>query len=210
MACGSPAIISSLMRPVSKARAAGPPRRPGLWGFSLAFYARPGVAPALIALQDRAGLDVNLILYALWLGASGRGRLDRGRLTEADRAVAAIRSEITEPLRALRRRLKARPDADIRRLREAVGRLELDAEKAALRRLARLAGPGARGAPRAECRAAALANLALCLGREAAGAEAAALRDGLEGHLQGGSAGSPQRRTAPVSRPNRSRTRPRV
>ena len=27
-----------------------------LWRFSLAFYARPGVSEALIALQDRAGL----------------------------------------------------------------------------------------------------------------------------------------------------------
>ena len=45
-----------------------------LWRFSLAFYARPGVAEALIALQDRAGLDVNLMLFALWLGVSGRSR----------------------------------------------------------------------------------------------------------------------------------------
>ena len=46
-----------------------------LWRFSLAFYARPGVSEALIGLQDRAGLDVNLVLFALWLGVSGRSRL---------------------------------------------------------------------------------------------------------------------------------------
>jgi uncharacterized protein (TIGR02444 family) len=42
------------------------------WCFSLAFYERPGVADALIALQDRDGFDVNLVLFALWLGISGR------------------------------------------------------------------------------------------------------------------------------------------
>ena len=45
------------------------------WRFSLVFYERPGVADALIALQDRGGFDVNLILFALWLGISGRGLL---------------------------------------------------------------------------------------------------------------------------------------
>ena len=43
------------------------------WRFSLAFYERPGVADALIALQDCDGFDVNLVLFALWLGVSGRG-----------------------------------------------------------------------------------------------------------------------------------------
>jgi len=32
------------------------------WRFSLALYARPGVAEALVELQDRAGRDVNLQL----------------------------------------------------------------------------------------------------------------------------------------------------
>ena len=55
--------------------AAEPPEDDALWRFSLAFYASPGVAQALIALQDRDQLDVNLMLFALWLGVSGRGRL---------------------------------------------------------------------------------------------------------------------------------------
>ena len=38
------------------------------WRFSLAFYARPGVADALIALQDRAGSTSILMLFGLWLG----------------------------------------------------------------------------------------------------------------------------------------------
>ncbi|HKS89918.1 MAG TPA: TIGR02444 family protein, partial [Stellaceae bacterium] len=53
------------------------------WRFSLALYARPGVAEALIALQDRAGRDVNLMLFALWFGAVRGRRLDAARLAAA-------------------------------------------------------------------------------------------------------------------------------
>src|SRR5215470_5475198 len=100
-----------------------------LWRYSLAFYARPGVSEALLALQDRAGCDVNLILYALWLGVSGGGRLTKGELARADLIARPIRTEIVEPLRALRRKLRAKPDADIQRLRESIKALELDAER---------------------------------------------------------------------------------
>ena len=183
----------------------------GLWRFSLTFYALPRVAAALVGLQDRAGFDVNLILYALWLGVSGRGRLDCERLAAAARTALLIRTEIAGPLRALRRRLKPHPDADVGRLRERVKALELAAEKMVQARLAAL--PSARprrDAPAARL-AAAHANLALCLGRcETAGTEAAVLRDAAAAYLQGAAAGSPQRRTVPVSKPNRSSTRPTV
>ena len=202
------------MRSVSKARnpRAGVGGRSSLWRFSLGFYTRSGVAPALIALQDRAGFDVNLILFALWLGVSGRGRIDGEGLAAAERAVCPIRTEITEPLRALRRRLKPWPDADIQRLREAAGRIELAGEKAAQDRLASLAPSRPRDTEPADRLAAALANLAFCLGPvEAAGVEVAVLRQGIEAYLlHGGSSGSPQRRTVPASRSNRSRTRPKV
>src|SRR5215469_13385676 len=111
-----------------------------LWRFSLNFYDRPGIAAALIELQDSAGLDVNLILFALWLGLSGRGRLDKLRLIAAEQAVAAIRANVVMPLRGLRRRLKSIDDADIQRLREKSAALEIDAEKAAQDRLVVLAG----------------------------------------------------------------------
>src|SRR5438552_10158709 len=77
----------------------------GLWSFSLKFYAHAGVAEALIALQDRDNVDVNLILFALWLGISGRAGLTGAGLAAADEAVRTIRAEIVAPLRALRRKL---------------------------------------------------------------------------------------------------------
>ena len=78
-----------------------------LWRFSLAFYTRPCVSEALIALQDRAGRDVNLMLFALWLGVSGRSRLSEEKLAVADRIARSIGVDIVEPLRALRRKLKS-------------------------------------------------------------------------------------------------------
>jgi uncharacterized protein (TIGR02444 family) len=42
------------------------------WRFSLNFYRQAGVAEACIALQDDFGVDVNLMLFLLWLAANGR------------------------------------------------------------------------------------------------------------------------------------------
>ena len=61
-----------------------------LWRFSLAFYARPSVAEALIALQDRGGCDVNLILFALWRGLAHGHRPDQGEFMAAEAMVAEI------------------------------------------------------------------------------------------------------------------------
>jgi uncharacterized protein (TIGR02444 family) len=157
------------------------PESDALWRFSLAFYALPGVAEALIALQDRDGLDVNLILFALWLGASGRGLLTSDGLAAADRTTRAIRAEIVEPLRALRRRLRTNPDANVQHLRDGVKALELTAEKLVQSRLARSAGPCNGNGSRDARLAAAHANFALYLGPKRVGlAEAAAIREALE------------------------------
>ena len=147
-----------------------------LWRFSLAFYARPGVAKALIALQDRAGCDVNVILFALWRGLAHGHRLEHAELMAAEAAVAPLRRAVIEPLRWLRRGLKADSDPDIQALRRRVTALELAAERRAQFRLAATVGlPDAdddRGA-------AAEANLALSLGGEARSAEGEILRRAL-------------------------------
>jgi uncharacterized protein (TIGR02444 family) len=151
-----------------------------LWRFSTAFYARAGVAEALIKLQDRAGFDVNLMLFALWFGLSGRNRFTAAELAAADRAIDPIKGDLVEPLRALRRRLRSNPDADIQRLREEIKRLELAAERILQNRLAHFAGMPVTNNDPASRVAAAEANLALYLGPEAAdSAEAAIIRDAL-------------------------------
>ena len=39
-----------------------------LWDFAVRLYAEPGVGEACLALQDRFGVDVPLLLWAAWLG----------------------------------------------------------------------------------------------------------------------------------------------
>ena len=153
--------------------AAEAPGGDALWQFSLAFYAVPGVADALISLQDREGLDVNLILFALWFGLSGHGRLDRNRLAAADRAICMIRTEIVEPLRSLRRRLRNYSDEEVQRLREDVKALELAGEELVQSRLARLAGEVRSDAPLKRRLADACANFALYVGPDDATGTAA-------------------------------------
>ena len=151
------------------------------WRFSLAFYERPGVAEALITLQDRDGFDINLLLFALWLGISGRGTLGGDTLTAAERVAATLRSEIVEPLRSLRRKLRHHPDRDVQRLREGVKVLELAGEKLVQKRLGRLAGGGRAKTDPGSRRAAAHANLALYLGREGVRSkEAAVIEEALD------------------------------
>jgi uncharacterized protein (TIGR02444 family) len=140
-----------------------------LWRFSLALYARPGVAPALLALQDRAAGDVNLILYGLWLGAS-RGRVIVAVELKAARAAAApIAAEVVEKLRRLRRELRRAAAGDLQALRRQILALELAAERRVQYRLAAIVPEAP---PQPDRLRAAEANLAAVLGAEAASDEA--------------------------------------
>jgi uncharacterized protein (TIGR02444 family) len=75
------------------------------WRFSLNFYRQAGVAEACIALQDDCGVDVNLMLFLLWLAASGR-RLSVDNIKELDEAVRSWRDLTVIPIRDVRRKLK--------------------------------------------------------------------------------------------------------
>ncbi len=121
------------------------PAPPGaLWDFSLALYARDGVADACLRLQDRHGLDVCLVLFCVWHG------LRRGAVPDAAMARAIAFSErwgreAVRPLRGVRRRMKRMEPAGVplERLRERVKEVELAAERFQLEHLEGLAGPGA-------------------------------------------------------------------
>lgn|SRR4051812_48904844 len=102
------------------------------WSFSVEVYGRPGVAPACLALQDRFGCDVNLVLFALWAARCGTA-LDPAEFERLDDAVKGWRAEIVEPIRALRRRLKSDSFAASREAAEACRKKLLDAELAAER-----------------------------------------------------------------------------
>jgi len=103
-----------------------------LWRFSLGFYRRPGVADACIALQDGCGVDVNILLFCLWLATAKR----RIGLAEAQAVCAKAggwRDDVVVPLRRLRRRLKdgsalVEPAA-AERFRTRIKAVELEAER---------------------------------------------------------------------------------
>ncbi len=143
-----------------------------LWRFSLALYARPGVADALIAIQDRAARDVNLILFSLWLGASRGRRLAAAELAGAAAAIAPFTTAAVAPLRQLRRQLKAAADRDLVALRRRIAGVELAAERRAQYRLAAQFSSASGAEPEGDRFAAAQANLALTLGGDACSAEA--------------------------------------
>ena len=101
------------------------------WQFSLAFYARPQVADACVQLQDSAGVDVNLLLYLLFIATHQR-EVSRDDVARLDALVKAWREQAVLPLRSLRRQLKTGieplPVSNTEALRSAVKRIELDAE----------------------------------------------------------------------------------
>ncbi len=111
------------------------------WTFTLAVYERPGVAPACLGLQDRHGLDVNLLLFCGWAAARGLA-LDPHTLRAAEEAVASWRNQVVKPLRGLRRRLKRDlpgfPADAVAALRRRILEVELEAEKLEQGRLERL------------------------------------------------------------------------
>lgn len=109
-----------------------------LWRFSLAVYARPRVDRTCVDLQDRLGLDVNLVLLVLWAGAVCGARLtaaEAGRL--ADEA-AAWHRPVVAPLRGVRRHLKGIAGAEA--LRQKIKAIELESERLEQVRLARSSG----------------------------------------------------------------------
>ena len=146
------------------------------WRFSLMVYARPGVAAALIGLQDRAGHNVNLILFGIWLAAGCRRSLDRADLARSHAAIEKFDGSVVSPLRTLRRTLKSDPDPDVQNLRRRVLALELVAERCVQARLAETVAGRAGNGKRT---ALTTANLKLILGADFISPEAAALRQAI-------------------------------
>ena len=116
------------------------------WNFSLGLYGRPGVAAACLALQDGQGLDVNLLLFCCWHGQAGR-RLEEADLRRAMAAAEPWQRDVVQPLRAVRRRLKAGvapiSAAESEALRRRVNDLELESERIAQAALEALPAPAA-------------------------------------------------------------------
>ena len=102
------------------------------WRFSLGFYRHPEVAAACIELQDRAGVDVNILLFLLWSATLDR-TLPRHEIEELERRIGAWRMAAVIPLRELRRALKTPPPVvepgAAEAFRTRIKAVELEAER---------------------------------------------------------------------------------
>src|SRR5208282_5553752 len=102
------------------------------WQFSLHYYKQSGVSDACIALQDGCGVDVNLMLFLVWLADNGH-LLTAAEVKTLDDKARSWRELTIMPIRDVRRKLKgaatlvepARQEA----FRDSVKAVELGAER---------------------------------------------------------------------------------
>ncbi|WP_372706315.1 TIGR02444 family protein [Brevundimonas sp.] len=103
-----------------------------LWDWVVRAYSADGVAETCLELQDSAGQNVPLLLWAAWTAATGRD-LDADARADACDMARAWDDSAVAPLRAVRRALKARipdlEDAAREAIRAQVKAVELDAER---------------------------------------------------------------------------------
>ena len=79
-----------------------------IWDFALAFYAQDGVEADCLSAQDRYGLDVTYLIFALY-----RARLGQGfEATDTQRLAQKLTRQLVMPLRQRRRALKAEPQTE--------------------------------------------------------------------------------------------------
>jgi uncharacterized protein (TIGR02444 family) len=137
------------------------------WQFSLRTYRAPGVQEACLALQERCGADVNLLLFCGWAGRDSRV-LERGDLLSAVACVGNWQSDVIAPLRLARRGLKREAAGGTAAalalpLRKRILALELELERVEQTLLAELVSRWPSPARRLPPREAIAANLACYL-----------------------------------------------
>jgi len=115
--------MSPTISPQEAARADG-----SFWAFSVSLYGRPGVADECLSLQDRFGVNINVLLFSLYAASEFGAVLSRGDICAADGAVVHWQTQVVETLRNVRRTLK-RSDLHCELLRHQVADAELEAER---------------------------------------------------------------------------------
>ena len=104
-----------------------------LWKFAAAIYGHAEVSKACLLLQDQCGVDVNVLLFALWIAAERKIGVDVTAIRDVDTLVRQWRQDIVAPLRAIRRRLKTgprpAPDEATEALRARLQDIEIELER---------------------------------------------------------------------------------
>src|ERR1700751_4130726 len=112
-----------------------------LWQFAVSFYSHREVSSACLVLQERLGVDVNVLLFVIFAHISRGFTLDMEQLARVDELVRAWRTEVVQVLRQIRKRLKPGPLCSTSPGREEFrNRIKQDELKAEQIELAILAG----------------------------------------------------------------------
>src|SRR5215475_8489577 len=77
-----------------------------LWRFSLAVYRGPGVQEECLGVQERFGVDVNLLMLCAYIGAVEGAVLSASDIADALEATGAWHGNVVKTLRQVRRTLK--------------------------------------------------------------------------------------------------------
>jgi len=132
------------------------------WKFSLGYYRGAGVSEACLELQDRCGVDVNVVLFLLWM-ASQKRVVPPDQVKRLADKVRPWQTDVIGPIRSLRRMLKSdaplldKGSAEL--FRTKIKAVELESERLQQEAMYALAdGLKAESAPSVE--AAARANVA--------------------------------------------------
>jgi uncharacterized protein (TIGR02444 family) len=106
------------------------------WRFALAFYHQPGIAPALLSLQDRAGVDTIQVLLVVYAAVILEQPLSADEIDAVATLMQRWHEAAVLPIRTLRRALKppqpGLPDPEKEKLRNEIKRTELLAEQVQL------------------------------------------------------------------------------
>lgn len=111
------------------------PKTQGFWDFSVRAYYGEGVQEAFLALQNERGVDINMLLFCIWLGRT-HGEFTDGLFHAACDFSARWAQHVVVPLREVRTWMKGAgchdgkvPVHDCMDLREKVKGVEFAAEK---------------------------------------------------------------------------------
>jgi uncharacterized protein (TIGR02444 family) len=99
-----------------------------LWDYASRLYAKENVRDVCLDLQDRHGLDVNILLFCCWNAASGRGQFTEDELTNGLERVADWRDNVIVPLRELRKYLKGNTEPAPARLAGSLRHVIVESE----------------------------------------------------------------------------------
>ena len=136
-------------------------KAPPIWDFVLGYYRQQGVSEAAISLQDSAGIDVNMILFLMWVASQKRTLAAADVKTVGDKSIG-WQHNVVVPVRAVRRLLKenaplVEQEAALA-FRKKVQALEIEGEQLQLMAMASLS-QGLKSSSAASTEAAARENL---------------------------------------------------